>query len=215
MIDIYKLLKNPTRRKIIEIAMKNKEVCNSTLAKLLNVTRSSITYHLKILENVGIIKFIREEDCGRGIKKKYYKLNEKFFNRHPKEIPAPLLFEIYKRLKEKFSDEELYKIGFEIGYNTYADKIQSNELTKILEEISKIFNREGFGISEVIDSKFRMYSCYSCSLIESTVKSHKISCNLERGLIVGILTKKLGREVTIQTLKCRKEGDDYCEFEIV
>ncbi len=215
-MDIYKLLKNPTRRKIIEIAMRNKEICNSTLAKLLNVTRSSITYHLKILENIGIIKLIREEDCGRGIKKKYYKLNDEFFNKYTKEEgSAPLLFEIYKRLKEKFSSQELYKIGFDIGYEIYAKRVQSNDLSKILEEISKIFNKEGFGVSEVINNRFRMYSCYSCSMIEQATKSPRTSCNIEKGFIAGILTRKLNREVVIQTVRCRKVGDDYCEFDII
>ncbi len=215
-LDIYKILKNPTRRKIIEIAMRNKEICNSTLAKLLNVTRSSITYHLKILENIGIIKLVREEDCGRGIKKKYYKLNDEYFNKYAKEESAiPLLFEIYKRLKEKFTDQELYKIGFDIGYEIYAKKVQSSELDKILEEISRIFNKEGVGVSEVINNKFRMYNCYSCSIIESATKLPRTSCIIEKGFIAGVLSKKLNKEVVIHTVKCRKVGDNYCEFEVL
>jgi ArsR family transcriptional regulator len=53
--DIFKALANPTRLRILKIlCSKNRNVIE--IAEELGLTQSSVSQHLKILENAGVIK---------------------------------------------------------------------------------------------------------------------------------------------------------------
>ena len=56
---IFKALSDPTRLKIIEL-LENKEICACEFAPLTKKAQPTVSQHLKILENAGIIASRKE-----------------------------------------------------------------------------------------------------------------------------------------------------------
>lgn len=51
----FKLFSDPTRLKIVYLLGRNKELCVTDIAKILNLKISAISHQLKILEDCGIV----------------------------------------------------------------------------------------------------------------------------------------------------------------
>jgi len=62
LVKFFNALGNGTRLKILKI-LNDKDYCVCELEAILDMSQSSISHHLKILENIGLI---------RGIKKGYF-----------------------------------------------------------------------------------------------------------------------------------------------
>lgn len=68
MIDVYKALSDTTRRKILEL-LKERDMTVNEITGNFNISQPSISHHLSILKNSGLIESNRE---GKYIK---YSLN--------------------------------------------------------------------------------------------------------------------------------------------
>jgi len=69
LAETFKALSDPTRTKII-YALFLKELCVCDLAKVINLSISAVSHHLRILRNLKLVKFRKE---GRVI---YYSLDD-------------------------------------------------------------------------------------------------------------------------------------------
>jgi hypothetical protein len=72
-IETAKLFSDKTRMKLLEI-LAEKEMTNSQLARKLGLSKATITYHIKQLDEAGLISVARTEYEKHGIPMKYYKL---------------------------------------------------------------------------------------------------------------------------------------------
>ena len=54
MGDVFKALSDPTRRRILKL-LKNKEMNAGEIADVFHITKPSISHHLSILKNSGLI----------------------------------------------------------------------------------------------------------------------------------------------------------------
>ena len=59
LTEVFKLLSDPTRLKII-LALKEEELCVCDLATLLRVSRSAISHQLRPLKNLRLVKYRRD-----------------------------------------------------------------------------------------------------------------------------------------------------------
>jgi hypothetical protein len=72
-LETAKLFSDETRMKLLEILSKE-EMTNSQLARKVGLSKATMTYHLKQLEEAGLISVSRTEYEKHGIPMKYYKL---------------------------------------------------------------------------------------------------------------------------------------------
>lgn len=72
MNKTFKALADPTRRKILEL-LKEKDLTAGEIADFFNISKPSISHHLNILKNVGLVL---SEKVGQNI---YYSLNTTAF----------------------------------------------------------------------------------------------------------------------------------------
>ena len=67
---IFKALSDSTRLEILEM-IKDKELCACHILKKFNITQPTLSYHMKILKDVGLI------NCKKNGSWMHYSLNEK------------------------------------------------------------------------------------------------------------------------------------------
>ncbi|WP_427340890.1 autorepressor SdpR family transcription factor [Caloranaerobacter sp. DY30410] len=72
MNKTFKALADPTRRKILEL-LKEKDLTAGEIADFFNISKPSISHHLNILKNVGLVL---SEKVGQNV---YYSLNTTAF----------------------------------------------------------------------------------------------------------------------------------------
>lgn len=72
MNDVFKALADPTRRKILEL-LSNKDMIAGDIAEYFQISKPSISHHLTILKNAGLIT---DERQGQTI---VYSLNTTVF----------------------------------------------------------------------------------------------------------------------------------------
>lgn len=66
---IFKALSDSTRLEILEM-IKDKELCACNILKKFNITQPTLSYHMKILKDVGLI------NCTKNGSWMHYSLNE-------------------------------------------------------------------------------------------------------------------------------------------
>lgn len=132
-------------------------------------------------------------------------------------------------IRDKFgtgAEAFLYYLGFEAGkeygrdHKKIAGEIGLKDPAKIHDIISAaIFNSVGYGLMETIKfnserpyALIRVYHSFECEL---GLKSNKPYSHLIRGMIAGVISELLGKEMLVQEIKCIAKGDSYCEFEVI
>jgi DNA-binding transcriptional ArsR family regulator len=79
-IEVLKLMDNITRLRIILSILIFKKISLTKLSELLGRAKSTITHHIKKLENLGVIKSTRKESRG-SIDAKFYELIPEFLQK--------------------------------------------------------------------------------------------------------------------------------------
>ena len=123
-LETAKLFSDETRMKILELLGKE-ELTNSQLAKRLKLSKATITYHIKQLEEAGLIELSKTEYEKHGIPMKYYKLKV-----HLVAMPGQEKAKRVYALKPEFK-ENLAKILRQEGEHLDA------EISKVLLRIMK------------------------------------------------------------------------------
>jgi hypothetical protein len=245
-LETAKLFSDETRLKILEL-LREEELTNSQLAKKLGLSKATITYHIKQLEEAGIIKVSKTEYEKHGIPMKYYTLRVhlvtmpkpekarrtyalkpefkqelgKLLREEPEHLDAEIskiLLRIMKTaasMPEEEVDGLLYSLGYELGMEVMADKVEGGSLDEVIKGLSDYWGRTGLGDIEVVDRDealvMRIRECFDCVSMPDIGKT---LCYFDAGIFSGALEKKLGRKYAVRELKCWGSGYEYCEFEI-
>ncbi len=60
MADIFKVLSDPTRIKILSLLAHQGEMCVSCIAEALDMTHSAISHQLRLLRSANLVKFTKD-----------------------------------------------------------------------------------------------------------------------------------------------------------
>lgn len=62
LAELYKVMSDPSRLRII-FALRKREMCVNDLAKLLNVSQSSVSHALANFRTLNLVRFRKENNC--------------------------------------------------------------------------------------------------------------------------------------------------------
>lgn len=79
-IELFKLINNETRLRLILLLLINQKISLSSLSVLLNRTKGTVLHHLKKLDNLGFIKTTRREPLRGYIEANIYELVPNFYD---------------------------------------------------------------------------------------------------------------------------------------
>lgn len=242
--ETAKLFADETRVKILELLAEEGEMTNSQLARRLNLAKGTITHHLKLLEDAGIVYIGRIEPETHGIPMKFYRLKVElvpfkasqpvkyapFKEGLKKEVEEALsgkvrggevsaaMLRIIKSVTQIMGEEGesiLYSIGYDIGRESIAGSIKSADMEGILDEIAKLWSEFHLGIMKVAENgKVVKIRVFECFDCGGLPDVGKTFCFFDTGIIAGVLDSKLGGKHSVEEVKCSGTGYEYCEFEI-
>ncbi len=238
-VGTARVLSDPTRIRILEILEEQGEANTTQLAEALGVSKATVSHHMKILQNAGIVEVVRTEG-GSGIPKKYYALRVGVIEKLGRGVEAQKSFErllhggkLRRTLGDEVNlhflrlymsallqagidaDDVLYDTGYWLGSQVMAEMVEGRNLEEVLTSIAKVWKRLKLGVVEVEvlgeNAKLRVEECYQCMHMPAIGKP---LCSSDGGVIAGILEKKLGRRFSVREVKCWGTGEERCEFEI-
>jgi len=102
-VGVVRLFSDETRIRIMAALVENGEATNAQLADIIGKSKSSISYHLRILENCGFVKVSRTDYEGYGIPTKYYRVKSSL-------VPFVYAFKPDMEVARLFSDKTRIKI---------------------------------------------------------------------------------------------------------
>lgn len=236
--EIAKIFSDRTRLKIVELLTEN-ELTNSRLAGLLNLSKPTISHHIRLLLDAGIVKVSRIEHEEHGIQMKFYAVNPNILSATGRK-QGVLIEQVKKEIHEMMTrgtgekneakiaflrllkssmlntgielDKPLYDAGYDIGLNIISKQIKGSSLEGVLEELADIWKKLNLGTVELADaSKIRVKDCYQCGHMPDVGKP---LCPSDAGIIAGVLDKTIGKKHSVKEIKCWGTGYDFCEFEI-
>ena len=236
--EIAKIFSDKTRLRIIEL-LSGKEMTNSQLAGVTNLSKPTISHHIKLLLDARIVKVSRIEHEEHGIQMKFYAVNPNILS--VAECKQGVLVDQVKKeiheMMEKGTGEEnegkitflrllkssmlntgieldkpLYDSGYDIGLNVISKKIKSSNPEGVLKELADIWKKLNLGTVEIVDANcIRVKDCYQCGQMPDVGKT---LCPSDAGIIAGVLDKTIRKKHFVKELKCWGTGYDFCEFEI-
>lgn len=236
--EVAKIFSDKTRLKIVKL-LSEKELTNSQLAALLNLSKPTISHHLKLLLNAEIVKISRIEHEEHGIAMKFYAVNpnilssaalkeNKLIEQTKKEIQEAIVgktrntgeanIAFLRLLKSSIlstgieMDKPFYDAGYYIGANVVSKQIKGSRLEDVLKELADMWKKLKLGTIELAGvNKIRVKDCYQCEHMPDVGKP---LCPSDAGIIAGVLDKTLGRKHSVKETKCWGTGYEFCEFEI-
>jgi predicted hydrocarbon binding protein len=113
----------------------------------------------------------------------------------------------------------LYGQGFSLGQanGRYLKEYLGSALVKHgLEDLAGLYSSLGWGIVEVREDKKlatvtgRVHDCFECASEEAA----ETRCNFFLGHFKGIVSTLVGADLWGSEIRCKKRGNEYCEFEL-
>jgi hypothetical protein len=189
------------------------------IAKRMNLSKATVSHHLKILQSMGLVKIISME-IERNFIKKYY-LSSLVTEDHifPQEKK---ILEDFRLTKEDFlrtllrflnvmnleNSVFLKKVGFDVGQFLLAKRIEGD----VYEGLADIWEKLRLGrVVEADKKRFIVEECYNCYGLPEIGKPY---CRIDEGIIEGVLHGKTGMRHRVREVRCWGTGDEVCEFEI-
>ncbi|KCZ70872.1 putative hydrocarbon binding protein (contains V4R domain) [Candidatus Methanoperedens nitroreducens] len=236
---IAKLFSDKTRQRIIEL-LSEREMTNAQLASQMQLSKPTLSHHLKLLSDNKIIKVSRIEHEVHGIPMKYYSLNPEMITiSDDRQINEDVKKELFKSLfggqtREELGDKvslvflrllkssiiesgieldrPMYHAGYNLGKNVFSKQIKTSEFDSVIKEIADIWSELKLGkVEQIGKDRIRVRDCYQCHKMPDVGKP---LCPSDEGIIAGILDTVLGKSHYVREVKCWGTGYDYCEFEI-
>lgn len=236
--EIAKIFSDGTRIKIIEL-LTEKELTNSQLARILNLSKPTISHHIRLLLDARIVKISRIEHEEHGIQMKFYAVNPNILSVMGRK-QSVLIEQVQKEIHEMMTrgtgekneakiaflrllkssmlntgielDKPFYDAGYDTGLNVISKQVKGSSLEGVLEELAYIWKKLNLGTVELADAnKIRVKDCYQCGHMPDVGKP---LCPSDAGIIAGVLDKKTGKKHSVKEIKCWGTGYDFCEFEI-
>ena len=232
--ELAKVFSDTTRLRIIQL-LSDREMTNSQLAKLLKLSKPTISHHMKLLLATGVVKISKVKHERHGIQMKYYTLNPNMISTiacNEDKLKQQIKNEIQKALKEKHDDANIaflrllklsilstgiemdkpfYDAGYYIGSNVISKQITSSALKGVLEELAELWKKLKLGRMKFSQNRIIVKDCYQCKHMPDMGKP---LCPSDAGIIAGVLDKTLGGGHVVKETKCWGTGYDFCEFEI-
>jgi hypothetical protein len=193
-----------------------KPMTTSEIAKLLDLSKSTVSHHLKVLQKLKLVRVEREEIEKNFIRRYYIStLNtpDIIFPQEAK-ILADFRFTRDEFFRMLIRNLTLYnlgnplllkKVGIDVGYHLLSSKIGDD----VMKGIADLWEHLGLGSVRIKSDRIKIYDCYTCSGLDKIGKPY---CRLDEGIIEGILLKNTGRRHEVREVKCWGTGDDYCLF---
>ena len=237
--ETAKIFSDKTRLKIVELLSK-KELTNSQLARILDLSKPTISHHLKLLLDAEIVKISRKEHEDHGIQMKFYAVNpnilsisaiyeNKLVEQISKEVQTAMNARIngsdsegniaFLRLIKSTilntgidMDKPFYDAGYNIGANVISKQIKESTLKDALTELAQMWEELKLGKMELVgENIIRVKDCYQCGNMPDMGKP---LCSSDAGIIAGVLDTVCGKRYSVKEIKCWGTGYDLCEFEI-
>jgi predicted hydrocarbon binding protein/biotin operon repressor len=237
--EMARLFSDKTRRKIMEL-LSEKELTNSQLARKLDLSKPTMSHHLKLLQDAGIVKISRIEHEEHGIAMKFYAVNpnilsvavlkeNKLTGQIEKEIQEAMAARIngldsegniafLRLLKSTIlstgidMDKPFYDAGYNIGSNVISKQMKTSSLKDALNELALMWEQLKLGTIEIVgENLIKVKDCYQCGNMPDMGKT---LCPSDAGIIAGVLDKVCERRYSVKEIKCWGTGYDFCEFEI-
>ncbi len=206
----------------------NRPKTTSEIAKSLDLSKSTVSHHLNILQKLGLVRVEREE-IERNFIKRYY-----ISTLHTPEIIFPQEVKIFADFR--FTRDEFFrtlirsltiynldnpillrKVGLDVGYHLLSSKIgiakaelAETDLIDLIDEIANLWEYLGLGDMKTKNNRIKVYDCYTCKELDRIGKPY---CKMDEGIIEGILLKS-GSRYEVKETRCWGTGDRYCLFEI-
>ncbi len=224
--------------KIIEL-LSERDLTNSQLAVLLNLSKPTISHHIRLLMDAGVLKISRITHEEHGIQMKFYTVNPNILsvvaNKQGilmEQIKKEIQDIISRKTEEKNDakiafmrllkssmlntgielDRPFYDAGYEIGSNVISKQIKGSRLEDVLKELAELWNRLNLGNIELVGTKkIQVKDCYQCSHMPDVGKP---LCASDAGVIAGVLDRATGKKHSVRETKCWGTGYDFCEFDI-
>lgn len=236
--EVAKIFSDRTRMKMIEL-LSEKELTNSQLAGLLNLSKPTISHHVRLLINAGIVKVSRIEHEEHGIAMKFYVVNPNILSvaahkqgvlmdQVKKEIHEMMIRKKGRKNDAKIAflrllkssilntgiemDRPFYDAGYDIGTNVISKEIKACGLKEVLKELADIWKKLNLGTVEIVGAnRIRVKDCYQCGHMPDVGKP---LCASDAGIIAGVLDRATGKKHSVKETKCWGTGYDFCEFNI-
>jgi len=237
--ETAKLFSDRTRLKIVEMLSK-KELTNSQLSRSLNLSKPTMSHHLKLLLDAGIVKISKIEHEGHGIQMKFYEVNpnilsvavlkeNKLTSQIEKEIQEAMTARIngsdsegniafLRLLKSTIlstgidMDKPFYDAGYNIGANVLSKQMKGSTIKDVLNELVQMWEQLKLGTIELAgENLIRVKDCYQCGNMPDMGKP---LCPSDAGIIAGVLDTVCGKRYSVKEIKCWGTGYEFCEFEI-
>ncbi len=217
---VYRALDSSTRLEILRLITKGPHKALE-IAKKLGIELSTVRYHLKALESVGLIK-VDESRGGVGKPKFYYRLSDSIpLLSSPKRQYFYLADSLISRLRSILGESEFRKIitkaGESIGFDVINELAKAHQVERWTIEKFKDYYVDKYlaelaGEPRIAEYTKRrlVYHIFNCAFKELALKyPHEICHALEEGQVQGI-SRALGIKLT--RTKCIGCGNQFCEF---
>jgi hypothetical protein len=115
-IETAKLFADETRRRIIKTIAEKGEDTNTHIAKALGISKPTVSYHLKMLADAGILEVCRTQMEAHGIPMKFYRLKRKLLPFNVDEDESrKVVAQIKKELFNIFSEGKNRDMGSKVN----------------------------------------------------------------------------------------------------
>src|SRR5659263_368030 len=188
--ETAKLFSDKTRRKLVDL-LSEKELTNSQLARKLDLSKPTMSHHLKLLQDAGIVTISRIEHEEHGIAMKFYSVNPHILSvavlketsltgQIEKEIQEAMTARIkgsdsdgniaFMRLLKSTilstgidMDKPFYDAGYKIGSKVISKQMKTSSLKKALNELALMWEQLKLGTIEIMgENLIKVKDCYQC-----------------------------------------------------
>ena len=237
--ETAKIFSDKTRLKIMEL-LSEKELTNSQLSRMLNLSKPTISHHLRLLLDAEIVKISRKEHEEHGIQMKFYALNPNILSIaaiNENKLMKQISKEVQEAMNAKINgsdsrgnitllrlikstilnigidmDKPFYDAGYNIGANVISKQIKESTLRDALTELAEMWEELKLGKMELVgEHLIKVKECYQCGNMPDMGKP---LCPSDAGIIAGVLDTVCGKRYSVKEIKCWGTGYDFCEFEI-
>jgi len=222
-MDQSKLLANRIRQEILRMTAE-KDMTVTEIAKRLSLTKATVSHHIKLLQNAGLIRVAGTEIAGNFVKKYYRSIlgditpincaEEKLFSEFKRSLDHYSFLKLMVKslgLTSIQTGHEIFlkKVGFDLGYHVLADMVDREDFQ---ESLIKLWKKLEMGeITEFVKNRLTVEDCYFCKDLPYSGYTY---CRQDEGIIEGILLRKFGERYRVNEKKCTGTGNEVCEFEI-
>lgn len=132
-----------------------------------------------------------------------------------------LIRELIKMIGESSANAILFRVGYEMGKGFGESHLSVGERVGLMDPLDIIINisvplyaSSGYGRVSLEEISDRSISAIVEDNLEASVRERakQPSCYFTKGLWKGALERIFGKQVSIEEMRCKAAGSDFCEF---